>query len=82
MAKTIVEDIFDSVGDHDIDDYADLLQALLDARADRDIILAAAFKAGAVTILTTLAELKGELILEELQEFLEDELRLDELEDA
>jgi hypothetical protein len=81
MYTSLIDEIFDAAGP-DADQLAEVLQALLDAKADREIIMGAAFRAGAVTILSALAELKGESLLVELQAFIEEDLERGEGEDA
>lgn len=68
MRVELIREIFDDLGN---DDYAVTLEGMINGDCSRDQLMVTAFKAGAIAILTVIAELKGPHVLAELEEFLE-----------
>jgi hypothetical protein len=68
MRVELIREIFDDLGN---DDYAVTLEAMINGDCGRDQLMVTAFKAGAIAILTVIAELQGPHVLAELEEFLE-----------
>jgi hypothetical protein len=74
MRVELIREIFDEIAEDQFQanlDYSLTLKGMVNGDCSRDQLMVTAFKAGAIAILTVVAELKGPHILAELEDFLE-----------